>query len=296
MMRTLFDVGRDGLAAINTAADRLAAAQLQVATGRRLNAVSDDPAAAALAVREHATLGAVDAYTRTRDAAAGRLAVADTALSGMIDALSAAIVAGTGAQGSHVTAAARAAAAAHVTSLRDSLVADLNTTFQGAYLFSGSRSGVAPYALVAGTWTYQGDAAAQQVEVERQRLVTVSFDGRAIAQGTDTADMFTSLDRLATAIAAGDNPGMAAEIAALQRAFDRVSFAQGRLGADERALDRTQANLTTLRQAATARQAALEDANMADAITRLTRAQDTYRAALGSVSTAERQSLLDYLR
>jgi flagellar hook-associated protein 3 FlgL len=296
MMRTLFDVGRDGLAAINAAADRLAAAQLQVATGRRINAVSDDPAGAAMAVREHATLGAIDAYTRTRDSAAARLAVADSAFSGMIDALSAAIVAGTGAQGSHVSATARAAAAAQVTSLRDSLVTQLNTTFQGGYIFSGSRTDVPPYAQSGGVWTYQGDAAVQQLEVERQRLVALSFDGQAIAQGTDPTDMLTVLDDLAAAISAGNTAGMGAAVAALQRGFDRVSRAQARVGADERALDQAQIDLGTLRQAATARRSAIEDANMADAITRLTRAQGAYSAALGSVSAAERQSLLDYLR
>jgi flagellin-like hook-associated protein FlgL len=35
---------------------------------------------------------------------------------------------------------------------------------------------------------------------------------------------------------------------------------------------------------------------MADAITQLTQADNAYQAALGAVSTAERQSLLDYLR
>ena len=37
-------------------------------------------------------------------------------------------------------------------------------------------------------------------------------------------------------------------------------------------------------------------ANMADAITRMNEADTAYRAALGAVSSAERVSLLDYLR
>jgi flagellin-like hook-associated protein FlgL len=40
----------------------------------------------------------------------------------------------------------------------------------------------------------------------------------------------------------------------------------------------------------------VEDANVAEAIARLTSADNAYRAALGAVSSAERQSLLDYLR
>jgi len=68
------------------------------------------------------------------------------------------------------------------------------------------------------------------------------------------------------------------------------------LGADERGLDEAQTRLAALRQAAETRRASLEDANLAEAVTRFTRAQDAYRAALGVVSSAERLSLLDYLR
>jgi len=42
--------------------------------------------------------------------------------------------------------------------------------------------------------------------------------------------------------------------------------------------------------------AVMLDVNMAEAVTKLQQADTAYRAALGAVSTAERQSLLDYLR
>src|SRR5689334_4876820 len=101
-MRVVFDVLRDGLSAINAAASDMAAAQQQVATGRRISAASDDPLAVQQAVGEHATLGTLDAYTRTGDSAAARLSAADTVLSGFIDKLTAAVVAGTGARGTAV--------------------------------------------------------------------------------------------------------------------------------------------------------------------------------------------------
>ena len=295
-MRVIYDVFRDGLDAINTAAGQLAKGREQVSTGRRINAASDDPLAMRQAVNEHATMGAVDAYSRSRDSAAVRLAVADNVLSTMTDKLTAAVVAGTSAQGSTTTAASRAATASQVRSLRESLVADLNTTFNGNYIFSGTAADARAYELVAGAWTYQGNADTTDVEVETGRLVSVTFDGRAIAQGSDTKDVLTALDDLATAIEAGDSSAMATEIDAIERAFDRTQRAIGSLGADSVELDEARTRLSTLRVAAETRRSLLEDTNMAEAVMRLSQADTAYQAALAAVSTAERRSLLDYLR
>jgi flagellar hook-associated protein 3 FlgL len=295
-MRVLFDILRDGLSAINTASDKLATAQQQVATGKRLHTISDDPQAVRQAVGEHAALGALDAYQRTADTAATRLLTADSVLGSIVDTLSAAIVSGTAARGSNVTDAARAAHAAELRSLRDGLLNDFNASINGTYLFSGTEAATPAFADVGGVWTYQGNADATQVEVERGRLIRVSFDGQAIAQGADADNVFTAIDDLAAAIEAGDRDAMAAGIEALDRAFDRALQAQGRLGADERAVYDSSARLSDLRVAAESRRSKLEDANMAEAVTRLQQADTAYRAALSAVSTSERVSLLDFLR
>jgi flagellar hook-associated protein 3 FlgL len=295
-MRVLFDVLRDGLAAINAAREQMEAARNQVATGRRVVAPSDDPLAMQQAVGEYATMGAIDAYRRSADSAASRLAATDTVLAGFVDKLTAAIVAATSGRGSTKTAAERSAAAADVRQLRDALVGDINTTFRGTALFAGTRVDQQAYVASGGGYTYQGDTAAVQVEVDRGRLVSVSYDGQAIAQGSDPVDVFTAMETLAAAIEAGDDDAIGAGIAALDRTFDRVSRLQGRLGADERGVDAATARLSALRLAADGRRSKLEDANMAEAITRMNEADIAYRAALSAVSSAERVSLLDYLK
>ncbi len=295
-MRIIFDVLRDGLASINTASNELAKAQQQVASGRRISAPSDDPLAIQQSVGEHATLGRIDAYIRAADSASPRLAVADTVLSDVIDKLSAVIVTATGARGSAVDPAARQAAASTVEGLRDSVLGNLNTKINGTYLFSGSKTDGPAYAQSGGVWTYQGDGSPVKVTVDKGREIAVSFDGKAIAQGSDTTDVFTEIDALVTAIQNGDNAAIGDGIAAVQRAFDRAQQALGRLGVDERSLDDTYARLSTQKVSAETRRARLEDANMAEAATRLAQADTSYRAALSAVSTAERLSLLDYLR
>jgi flagellar hook-associated protein 3 FlgL len=267
-----------------------------VTTGRRINAISDDPTGVAQAIGEHATIGGIDAYTSTASAASSRLAAADTVMNGIVDKLTSAITTVTGARGSTATAATRTAAAAQIRGLRDSLVGDINAKFGGTYLFSGAKTDTAAYAQVGGAWTYQGDNSAVQVEVEKGRLVSVTVDGRSLAQGGDTTDVFTTLDQLATAIQNGDSAGMATGTDALERAFDRATQAQGRLGVDERGVDDATTRLSALKLAADARRSKIEDANLAESISKMTQADTAYKAALGAVSSAERISLLDYLK
>lgn len=295
-MRVVYDLFRDGLSAVNAAASQLQDARQQAATGRRINVASDDPLGTQQAIGERSNLSAIDAYSRSRDSAAARLAAADNVLNGIVDKISSAIVAGTGARGPNVDPAARAAASQAVRGLRESLLNDINTTFNGTYLFSGTEAGTPSYALVGGVWTYQGNSATTQVEVEQGRLVSTSFDGQHLVQGADASDLFTTLDALAAAIDAGDNDAIGAALNGLDRAFDRALQTQGRLGADEKGVDDAVARLSALRLAADTRRANIEQVDLAAALTKLSQTDTAYRAALGAVSSAERVSLLDYLR
>ena len=295
-MRIIFDPIRDGLSAIDTAHSQLARAQHQLATGKRISGAGDDPMAVQQAIGERATIGGIDAYSRTAQSASSRLAAADNVLTAMSDKLTAVSVAGLSARGDHVSDTARMAAAERVRSLRDALLTDVNASSQGTYLFAGTGVTQPPYVQSGGAWTYQGTNDVTRVEVDNGRSVSVTFNGQQIIQGGDASDLFTVLDSLATAIETADGAAIQASLAAVERAFTRTQRALGALGADEQGLDEVTIRLTSLRQAAETRRSTLEDANMAEAATRMSQADTAYRAALTAVSTAERQSLLDYLR
>ncbi len=80
-----------------------------------------------------------------------------------------------------------------------------------------------------------------------------------------------------------------------QGAFDRATAAESRVGSDMNAIDGEKSRLEEMRLAAMTRVSKLEDANLAEAISGMNRADTAYKAALGAVSTATRVSLLDYL-
>jgi flagellar hook-associated protein 3 FlgL len=229
---------------------------------------------------------------------ASRLAVFDTVLSDLIVQVERAQVATLSARGSTKAPLQREAAALELEGIRDTIFGDLNTSFNGTHVFSGSASTVPPYTRVGSgpISAYAGSTAEMVVDIDQQRAVKIAFNGQLVTQGSEPQDIFVEFDNLITAVRAGDDAGIAAGVQALQRMFERVSTAQGRVGADLRTIDEHKVRLGELKRASSKRLSALEDTNMAEAITGMAQADAAYRAALGAVNSVTRMSLMDYLR
>ena len=295
-MRLTFNSIRDGLDAINTASEQFASAQWQVSSGRRIRTSSDDPLAAQSAVNDHAEIATLDSYSKASDSAVSRLAMLDSVLGDVVDKITQALTATQSARGSSVSASGRAAASDTLKGIRDTIAGDINTTFNGSSLFSGSKALTTSYARVGGAWTYQGDAVAVTLAVDRSRSVTLATDGQAILKGSDSTDLLSVLDSVAAAAASGDAAGLDAGMDALNRAFRRAVDAQGHVGTEQQSVSDGQTRLATMRLASTAQLSKDQDANVVEAIAKMNQAQITYQAALGAVGAASKVSLLDYIK
>lgn len=295
-MRLTFRQAYGGVEYVQVAAGQMARARQQVQSGKRVEKPSDDPAAMQRSVEGRAEVRTLDTYARTADSAMAKLTAMDTVLTAVVDRLEQAKVATLSARSSTTTPERREAAALTLEGIRDALAADLNTSVRGAYVFGGGEATTPPYVLVAGTWTYQGDATPVSVDIGPGQTVDVAIDGQALAQGTDTTNVLNTLETLIVAVRAADPAGMSAGSDALDRAFVRATRTQSQIGVDEQGIAERQGQITATRLGHLARIAADEDADLAMAITEMTRAETAYRAALGAVGTASRASLLDYLR
>jgi len=295
-MRVTFNQVRDGLDAINTASEQFAESQWQVSTGLRVRVPSDDPVSAQRAVGDQASIDEADAYKQTSDSASSRLTAMDSALGNIVDKITEALVALQSAVGSTATQPVRDAAAATFDGVRDAIAADINTTFGNVHLFAGTNSDKAPYARVGGAWTYQGTNTATTVDVSEGRSVSIAADGRSILQGSDPQDLLTMLDSLAAAARSNDSTTLLAGIDSLNAAMQRATRAQSQVGYDENSVSDGELRLSSLRLAATARLKSDREADLAEAMTRMSRAQTTYQSALGAVAAASKVSLMDYLK
>ena len=298
MRVTFAAMHRSSSAGLEETASRLLEFQRQVSTGKRIDKPSDDPSATVSSIGEHNETAAIDQYARATDSVASRLAVVDTILSDLVNQIIAAQVDAASARGSIKTQLERDAAATDLEAIRDTIFSDMTTVFNGTYIFSGSASTVPPYTRVGNgpVSAYAGSTSEMLVDVDQQRAVKIAFNSELIAQGSDPQDIFVEFDALIAAVRAGDDEGIDAGMQALERAFERVATAQGRVGADLRTIDEQKLRLDQLRRSSATRLSSLEDTNLAAAITGMAQADAAYRAALGAANAVTRMSLMDYLR
>lgn len=298
-MRVTFNAqNRNSTAGLEGAATRLLEFQRQVSTGKRIEKPSDDPAATLGSIAEHGETATIDQYTRATDSVGSRLSVVDTVLSDLVMQIERSQVSALSARGTTKTPVQREAAARELEGIRDTIFGDMNSSFNGTFVFSGTNSTVAPFTRV-GTGpvsAYAGSTNEMVVDIDKQRDVKIAFNGQLITQGSDAQDIFVEFDSLIAAVRAGDDAGIDAGMDALKRMFDRVSTAQGRVGADLRTIDEHKVRLGEERRASVKRLSALEDTNTAAAITGMAQADAAYQAALGAVNATSRMSLMDYLR
>lgn len=147
------DLVPDAEYSIQQSEQTLAAALKQVSTGLRVNQPSDDPAAAANYVTSLAASANVDQYTKNITALTSQLQTADSALGSVVTSLNTAI--SLGYQGGTGTASTsdRQAIANQVQGVLNNVVAQANTSYQGAYVFGGSDTSTAPVVEAATAYT-----------------------------------------------------------------------------------------------------------------------------------------------
>jgi flagellar hook-associated protein 3 FlgL len=298
-MRTTFTsmFRESDLAVQRTTADMLAR-QREVSTGHRITKPSDDPSASSFVIVESGAVAQTERFESSGDSAEARLTVMDGVLDDILKKLTSAQVSILSTRGVNGTTATRNAASLELAGLRDSVLEDLNTSFQGTYVFGGAAGTTVPYTKTGpGTvGAYAGSTRTVQAEIDRGRFVTIAGDGSAIARGTDAQDVFAVFADAITAVQAGDEAGISAAVAGLARAFDRTTAAQSSVGGDLRSIGEQRVHLAGARLASETEIAKLRDADLAESITGMQRAEQAYQAALGVAARGTQLSLFDYLR
>lgn len=272
--------------------------QRQVATGQRLFAPADDPAAAGRLVANGIEQSALRQNLRSA-AAAGEYAqtsyTALTQLKRLSDRAGELAVLGTGISGGQ----AMAAYAQEVDQLLEQAVTLANTRFRHDHVFAGTALDSPPY--VPGrdgagritAVTYEGDAARLLIPVGEGAVIAPLPDHQT-SQGV--GDFINRLVALRDQLQAGDAAGVAALRGPLETSEDRLVAALSEHGAVQLRIEltreRQQARLIELDRLASAE----ADVDLPATIVRLNQTSQAYEAALASAANFLRMSLLDYLR
>jgi flagellar hook-associated protein 3 FlgL len=196
--------------AVQQSQQALSTALQQVSTGLRVNQPSDDPSAAASMVISLASSAAVDQYTSNVSAVQSQLQTADSAISAVLTSLNTAVtLAGQGST-STTSAANDQALAAQVQGVLSNVIAQANTSYQGAYLFGGSASNTAPFVAASTTYTSGNGSAAAPLSLTSPLTpgsVTTISDASTAQTFSFTAAAGDTIANLQAAISAASAAG-----------------------------------------------------------------------------------------
>ncbi|MGE0139074.1 MAG: flagellar hook-associated protein FlgL, partial [Ilumatobacteraceae bacterium] len=202
---------RSTLRDLSQGLSRLQQTQEQIASNRQLTRPSTNPGATANAMGMRQEIRRAEQRLRSLDDAQGWLSTADSVLTSSLDALGRAkeIAIRAANTGSISDPAARQAMAAEISSIRSELLANANATYGSRSLFNGTASGAA----YGTNGTYLGNSASVVRDVAPSTTVAINLTGPEIfgTAGGPVGDVFEVLDRLATAITAGDGAAIATE-------------------------------------------------------------------------------------
>lgn len=274
----------------------------ELASGSRVNQLSDDPVAAGENVLLSAQIGGDDTFSQTSASAQSMLQVTDSALSTVVSQLTTAVSLATEANNGTLNASDMESISNQLTGIRDEVLSLANTTYLGQYVFAGSKGTTQPFTLDTtaspAVATYHGDDTANSVsylETPNGQKIQMNIPGDQVFSAAGR-DVLGTLNALVADFSSGvASPTAQADAQTLDTALGHVTqqrvLIDNSLSRLQAADNYTQSETTEL----TASQTSLLQADVGQVATQLSTAE-TQQAALSQViATLGKQSLFNDL-
>jgi flagellar hook-associated protein 3 FlgL len=265
----------------------------QLSSGKAVNSLSDDPVNAGRILRGKSTIAAFDQYTRNSETGLTYLSISESTMervkSIIIRAKEISISEATGTAGS----ASRQNAAFEVNQLYSEIIALGNKSYQGSYMFGGYESGTEPFSTIG---VYSGDTAEYAIQVGQDKTLAIGINGGKVLKGVGgNIDIVQAIEDLQTALNANDTTGIQSAVADMDTSFEQVSLAVSDIGGRISRLNATLADLESSKLNVQISLSVVEDADITQVISDLTRRQTALEAAIISASKIFRLSIFNYI-
>lgn len=289
--KAIFDTHRFRLEQIT---DQLNDTSLDVATGKRINEMKDDPVGYTQVLALKSNLSDIGQIAQNISTGRTWLRAGETALNSVKDIITEVKTLTISMRSATVDAGNRQVAAEQIKGYLLQIESLSNTRVNGQYLFAGTKTDTPPFELDdpdnPTTATYSGNDGAFAVKTGKDTNVTVGHDGDAIFSG-----LFSTLIDLKGYLEANDTAGIGSSLDALDTDFDRITRNVSDIGAKELRLDTKEKVINDLDFRYTENRAELEELDIAEAITKMQATQLAYQAALSSSAKVMQLSLVNYL-
>ena len=284
-------VSRTVLSDIQGVFTKLSQTQEKLSSGKQLTKPSDDPFAASRALLYRTSIDANNQYQTNVNEATSWLDATDTALSDITDSAGRArdlLIQGSNGTNSQVQ---RDAIAAELDQIVDSIKTAGNTQYAGRYIFAGTATQTAPFA-VGGADTYLGDTGTINREIGQGVQVPVNVTGDTVV-----SPLVAALRQAVTDLRAGGTPSNlnTTDLQALDAASGAVQTTRSTVGARQNRLTSAQDRLQQLQLAQTKQLSDTEDADVAQTMIDYSTQSAVYQAALKAGAQLIQPSLLNFL-
>ncbi|MBN2644230.1 MAG: flagellar hook-associated protein FlgL [Desulfuromonadaceae bacterium] len=296
----------------------------QAATGKKLNAPSDDPAAIRPVLSARSQISSTDRFIESISTAVDRLDNQDTYLDTVENLLVSAKEKAINAINGTLSDADLETLATSIGYIKEQMISLGNSQVGGQYIFSGFLEDTQAFVADGDFVSYQGDNNIKRLEASPgeyiqtnlagsevfQGLKDVDGDGTLDQVGENIFDMLTNLEYAMRGYSGQDVqlydgsgnpvevrhiPELTDLLGTLESSADQVRSARGRMGNNAERLETSKSHLESVRIDLEGILSRYEDADIVDVITEITQTETAFKGALQVTSQVSELSILDYL-
>jgi len=194
---------------LQRAYQRVARAQEQVTSGRRINHLADDPIGATRALRLRSFEDSLGQYQRNLDNTRPFLEGADNVLGDVVSGLTRVKEIALAMANEINGPVERQAAANEIRQIRGQLLSQANTKIENRFLFGGYLNGTAPFVEGSSRTDYVGDNGEIEIQTNPSSSLPINLIGSAVYQGAGVVGgqgVFDILQDLEQVLTGGSAP------------------------------------------------------------------------------------------
>jgi flagellar hook-associated protein 3 FlgL len=277
--------------------------QEQIATQKRINRPSDDPAGMGRVLAGRSTLAAIDQYADNIKQGKTRLEFSEETLSTVDDLVQQARQTAEQKSGEEVTAEERTFAAEQIKEIYDQVLQLANSKLGGRYIFSGNQTGSEAFTRDADyTATYHGDGGSFRIPIAENVEVNVDADGRNYFQdgANGGVNIFDELKQLIDGLENTDLAAGSAQVRAtvdpLEAAHVQIMNKRSEAGPKLYRLQATEEHWTNVSNTVQSAIDRDEGADVTRAIIELKNLETAYESTMAAASQIIQPSLVNFLK
>ena len=274
---------------------RMAKLQEQVSTSTAITRPSDNPAGTADALKVRSEIRANTQYSSNISDAKQWLATIDNALGNTTDVLTRVKDLALRGASAGLSPANKDAIAVELDSLKQDLLRQANTTYNGRSVFAGNSDAAGAFSVngASGGYTYNGSSTGVIRRIDGGSPVRVDADGAAVF-GTGAGSVFALVDSLAADLRSGTD--ISSRLGDIDDRANTVLSHRTEVGIRHATVLKSEDTNLEHSVSLEARRSGIEDLDTAQVILDLKLQEVAYQTALSVTARSLQPTLMDFLR